>query len=324
MLLFNIALLFLCLICGLRDPFIYPDIENYYDWFYGDMSNMEEGSVNIGFLLLNKIVYLIAPSFFAFCFVVSAIVVSGYGRIIKLYSPYIWMSLLIYVLINYYPSFFLLKQYMAMAMFFVSIKYIISRERTKFFVFALLAFSMHTTAIAIFPLYFLYGIPCTKKNMFILLLGVGVLTAFLMEIGVLLGAYNAYYAQYLDMSSEGPAWQRAVMKVYIALVYFYALKRNVYNEGINRIIFYSMLFNVVICVGAMNIFGAFRLREYYSIADIIGLPLIVFYAKTSDGYKKYLVLCMTFIYAILLFISFVSFVTGGNMGDGYHFFWESN
>jgi hypothetical protein len=145
-----------------------------------------------------------------------------------------------------------------------------------------------------------------------------------MAIGAIIGSFFSYYSQYLDMQVEDPAWQRALMKVYILFVYLFALKDQYYNPGVNRLVFYSMLMNVIICVGAMNFFGVFRLREFFSLADFIGIPIIL--GSTAQMYfpKKHAVIFLTGVYIILLIISYISFAEGGNMENGYDFFWESN
>lgn len=323
MTLFYFSVVLLTVINGLRDPFIYPDNISYFEFFKGDFSAADAGTLNWGYLCFNWLMGFL-PHFQFFCFIVAIILTCSYAKLITSYSPYIWFSLILFVLINYLPSFFLLRQYLAMPFVFLSFKYVIERKQLKFLICILLAFSIHSTALVVFPFYYIYGIQYSKRNMLIIVAGTIAASFGFMAIGAIIGSMFTYYSQYMEMEVEEPAWQRALMKGFILLVYLFALRKNFYDDGVNRLIFYSMLMNVIICIGAMNIFGVFRLREYFSLADFIGVP-IIWQASTRMRFpKKYLVISMTIVYIVLLFISYESFANGGNMENGYRFFWESN
>lgn len=324
MLVFYAAVSFLVVICGLRDPFIYPDNISYYEFYTGDFSAADDGTLNKGYLLFNWLMGYLAPTFQVFCFVVAIIIICSYSKLILLYSPYIWLSLFLYVLINFLPSFFLLRQYLAMPFVFLSFKYVIERRQLMYWVFVLLAFSIHTTAIIVMPLYYMYGLSYSRRNMLIVFGGTILASLSFMAIGAIIGSYFTYYSQYLDMQVEDPAWQRALMKVYILLVYLFAMKDQFYDSGINRLVFYSMLMNVIICIGAMNFFGVFRLREFFSLADFIGIPIILSTATQMFFPKKHAVILLTGVYIVLLILSYISFAEGGNMANGYDFFWENS
>ena len=117
-------------------------------------------------------------------------------------------------------------------------------------------------------------------------------------------------------------WQRTLLKIYIAGVYLFTLRKRFYDEGINRLVFYGMVFNVVICIAAMNIFSAHRLREYFSYADFIGVAIILKEASRIKNIKKPIVYFLVLVYVAALAISFNSFVQGGNMNNDYEFFWN--
>lgn len=324
-LIFNFAVIILILVNGLRDPFLYHDNDNYYYFFKGDVQDeIKKGTLNAGYLMINSLIGFFTSSFQVFCFVLAAFFTCGYAKLIKTYSPFVWLSLLLYVLINYLPSFFLLRQYLAMPFVFWSFKYVIERKQLKYWLCILLAFSMHTTALVVIPIYYLYGLKYSKKNMLLVIAITVAASLGFMVIGAIVGSYFSYYSRYVEMEVEEPAWQRALMKSYILFVYMFALKKAFCKAGINRLIFYSMLLNVIICIGAMNIFGVFRLREYFSLADFIGVPIILYYTKAMSYPKKPVVIAMSIVYIILLVLSYNSFVEGGNMENGYQFFWKSN
>lgn len=345
MLLFYLAVFLLLLVNGLRDPFIYPDNISYFDFYKGDFYVADEGTLNVGYLFFNWLLGKLTPHFQVFCFIVATILTCSYAKLITRYSPYIWLSLLLYILINYLPSFFLLRQYLAMPFVFMSFKYVIRRDQLKYWICVLLAFSIHTTALIVIPLYYVYGLRYCRKNMFLIAAGTVLASVGFMAVGAIIGKMFSYYAQYVEMEVEDPAWQRALMKIYILGVYIFALRKSFYRRGINRLVFYAMLFNIVICIGAMNIYGVFRLREFFSFADFIGIPVILsYYRKPRRKRVRYVkvrrkrsrlmrvlralrrpaVIMMTAVYIGLLILSYVSFVNGGNMENGFRFFWEND
>ena len=109
--LYPLAIVILVLFSCLKDPFVYPDNITYY---YGFINNWEgEETVNFGYLFLNDLVKIIWKNFYLFSAIVAIIINVAYGKFIKDYSPNIWLSLLLFIFINYYPAFFLLRQYLA-------------------------------------------------------------------------------------------------------------------------------------------------------------------------------------------------------------------
>lgn len=323
--LFGIAVVILILYCALRDGFLYPDIQNYYDYFNHNNSDIDfEENFNLGYSLLNRICRGISPSFQFLLSVISIIIIYLYSKAIKNYSPNIWFSLILFILINYYPSFFLLRQYLAMGVYLFSIKYIIKREPVNFGICMLIAVSFHTTATIAIPMYFLYGVNNNKWNMILLFIGSIIAIAAFYSFSTYVSLFSDYYANYFEAENEDSAWQRAIMKIYIFMVYLFTMGDKYYDKGINRVIFYSMIMNVIICVAAMNVFGVFRLREYFSLADFIGIPIMLKEAIKKKTFKTMSESILLIIYMILLTISFYRFIDSENMNNAYRFFWDTD
>lgn len=318
------AVVVLILYCSIRDGFLYPDIQNYYDYFkYGYTEFDFQEQFNMGYGLLNKICKFFYPSFQFLLIVITILIISLYAKSIKDYSPYIWLSLILYVLINYYPSFFLLRQYLAMGVFLYSLKYIINRNPIRYGICMLIALSFHTTALIAVPLYFLYGIRNSKLNMLLVLIGAIAVIAVFFSFSTYIGLFSAYYAHYFEVEMEESAWKRAIMKGFIFLAYMFILRKHFYDKGINRVVFYCMVLNIVICVAAMNVMGVFRLREYFALADFIGIPVMVQQTNNLNSFNKMVGLSLIMVYVALLVMSFHSFIMSENMNDSYQFFWEN-
>ena len=321
---FNIAVLFLALMSGLRDPFLYSDNDVYYEYFKGDYLANGEGTINWGYFLINYVILFITPNFQFLCLLMSFVVIYSYSSVIKKYSPYVGLSLLLFFLINYLPSYFLLRQYMAMPFVFLSFKYILERKQKQYLICIILAFSMHSMAISVLPLYYLYSIRYSQRNFFLIIVGAFILCLLFVVIGKFLISFMPTYSNYMESHSEGAAWQRAIMKLYVLLIYIFCLRKNFYAEGVNRLIFFSMLMCIIITVGGANLPGVYRLRDFYSFADFVGVPVILCVSKKMVRKKRIIVLFATAIYVALLFVSYFGFVNSANMENGYRFFWENN
>ena len=318
--LYPLAIFIIVIFNCLKDPFVYPDNIAYYDGFTYNWD--DEETVNFGYLFLNNFVKFIWKNFYLFSAIVAIIINIAYCKFIKDYSPNIWLSLLLFIFINYYPAFFLLRQYLAMPFVFMAIKYTIDRNHKMFLLSILLAYSFHTTSLVVFPLYYLYSLSYSKKNIILLIVITGVGCISLVTIGSFLSNYFPMYAHYLEIEAGDAAWSRAIMKIYIFCVFAFVLGKKCFDNNINKIVFISMIMCVIICVGAANIYGVYRLRDYYALADFVGVPIIINEANKCRGIKRFLIIFMVLIYIILLAYSFNSFVLGPNMLNDYQLFWE--
>ena len=60
--LYRIAVIILLLFSALRNAFLYPDIDGYYDYFRGQYM-MSEENFGYGYMLLNKVCHSLSDSF---------------------------------------------------------------------------------------------------------------------------------------------------------------------------------------------------------------------------------------------------------------------
>jgi transmembrane protein EpsG len=205
---------------------------------------------------------------------------------------------------------------------FMAVKYTLDRNFKMYVLSVLLAYSFHTTSLVIFPLYYLYGLSYSKKNVIFLILIMVVGCSSLVTLGGYLSSYFPMYEHYLEIDAGGAAWSRALMKIYILAVYVFTLGKKSFDENMNKIVLISMIMCVIICVGAANIYGVYRLRDYYALADFVGVAIILKEARKIKGIKRTGIILMTYIYIALLAYSFNSFVTSANMRNDYQLFWK--
>lgn len=288
--------------------------------------DFEWGRVNIGYIVLNKLIYNIWNNYSFLTFICATWVISSYSTIIRKYSPYPWLSLFIFIIINYILSLTLVRQYLAMSFVFLATKCVIERKQLLFILYILIASTFHTTAIIAFPLYYIYGLNNTKFNRALMIFGtIGAILIFRIIVFKVLGVYITAYQNYTDniyVNEAGIAtWPRAIMKIYILGVYMYSMGKRVMETGINRFVYIEMLISVVICAGGIGLFGMFRLKEFFALSDIIGIPLIVQQTKQMSSIQKLAVKSMVLVYVILLIISFIR-AYNNNFEFGYQFIWQ--
>ncbi len=116
-----------------------------------------------GYLLLNSLVKLFTDHT-SFIFIVVALIINVLIlKSIKTYTPYALTAILIYF-VGFYLNlnFGLLRQGIAIGIFFYSLKYINSKEPFKYFILNIIACSFHISAIIVLPFYFILKIRLTK------------------------------------------------------------------------------------------------------------------------------------------------------------------
>lgn len=321
---FSIALLVLLLFNALKKYVLFPD-QDEYEYM---LKTLDYGRyrVNVGYNIFNELIHNIWCNYTFLSFIVVTFVIFSYAKVIRMYSPYRWMSLFLFIIVNYVLSFTLVRQYIAMAFVFLATTYVIERKLVPFILCVALGASFHTAAIIVLPLYFLYDVRNSVKNC--MLLVVGAIVAIIVFKIVAFNVLNTYltaYQNYTDniyVNETGIAtWPRAIMKIFIFCVFIFSFGRKSLESGMNKFIFLEMLLAIVICVGGIGMFGMFRLKEFFALSDIIGIPLIVKEMKFMPSTKRQIVGFCVLVYVGLLVVSFVR-TYNTNFELGYQFIWQ--
>lgn len=125
------------------------DFDNYRIGF-NSILQADFPDKELGFYYLNLFIrkftddYSIA--FFIFIFIINYLIL----KTIYKYSSNIELSLLMYVIMGgYFTSTNITRQYIALAIYVYSIKYLIDKKYIQYFILGLIAFQFHTTAIVI-------------------------------------------------------------------------------------------------------------------------------------------------------------------------------
>lgn len=302
----------------LKEPNSIPDITEYIEGFkeisQHDLRYLLNNSLSSlkaekGYIILNKIISLFTDNPFFLIFVTSLIILSGYYFIIRKYSPCIWMSVFLFMMVQYPQSFYTLRQHMAISIVLFSYPFIIDRNFIKFLIVFLIAFSIHQSAIVFFPVYFLYNIKDIKALIvlsFFLLLFVVTRADLLLEY--IIQTLFTDYAYYLN--GEESNWKMFALLTSVLLLRIIVMRSNFLHEGIDRLLSIIITVAVLVSYVGIGLPGISRLNMYYSTCFFMVLPNTLFHLKNI-----YLKAAISMIYVIFFFMFFLNNLHTGNINS---------
>lgn len=128
----------------------------YFNNVLGGSANMD---MEYGFFLLNKFAQLFTHDYVGIFVICSVIFFHYIYKAIREQSPIPTLSIFLLVGTTYYFIFLnAMRQMIVIAIFLYAIKYIKERKFWKYFIYMLISSMIHTSAIVLIPMYFLYGI----------------------------------------------------------------------------------------------------------------------------------------------------------------------
>lgn len=304
-----LSFLYMWYVHSMVDPNTFEDLPTYEEVYYSigvtEWSKIPNHwahiNMELGYLYLNKLLFYVCPSFTVFLWVFSFFMIYYYMRGICKYSPYIVLSILLYLLVPYNQSLFVLRQHMAIAILFASIPLIIDRKLKHFLFVSFFAFFIHYSSICFFPIYFIYNLK--GKRLIYLLCGGLVVMYFLWKILLTYMAVSFNYEWFAEETDGLTNITSFVQSLLILLLYIFALRRSVFDEGINKLLFIILIlamFTNLMSVGS----NIGRMTIYFNVFIILSVPISLLYIK-----KK--VVKNVIGYSIVL-LYFLQMVYGGN------------
>ena len=164
---------------------------------------------------------------------------------------------------------------------------------------------MHNSALIFLPTYFLYNIKNLKKYVIISLLGTFILAVSVKVLMLILADYLQRYAKYTDETDKFYGimnWTYAGIFSAVLIVYVFALKKQVFSEGIKKLILSLLVIGTggaVACSGTPVPNRAFLC---YYVATIISIPISLSYIKTK--LIRYIVFMLSI--SLYFYITYVS------------------
>lgn len=262
------------------------DYSNYYNIFlalqkidFVDVFDELNISSDLGFYLMAKIfLYFleIETIYGLYAFVIVSIFVY---TILSQYKQYnLTLSYLFFLFIFFSTSLNILRQCVAVVIIFYSLKYIFCNNLYKFLLFIALSAMIHSSAIIVLPLYFMWN---HKQNrcvdirfIFIVsLVGIYLWQTILKELNSF-----GYFTQYSNYMKDVEVESNNItfyIKFLITLLTLY-FKKYIYSKD-----FRIQLFVAMYIIGTMADFLGFfspyikRIGLYYSFSEILIVPMFV-------------------------------------------------
>lgn len=294
-----------------------PDWVAYWRAFEGvaaaeftDLGILTESfDMEFGYLLLNKLVSSVGLGYAAFTLVIAIIAMYLKGITIYKYGGYVYLALLMY----FVPTFLFeehvhVRQGLANAVMFYSIRYIIEKRFWKFLLCFVIAFLFHK---AVAPFLFAYWIARIRLNnvTIISLVGGAVIlntTGIADQIGALaemlpFGVSDAYL-DYANETMERGVLGDTVKIITVAIILLlnnrvvkedplFPIFRNIYIVGIFMYFFFGQ-----------GIFAA-RLPGFFTVYIVFVVPRMIYALRENRMLKNFIFIGFT-VYTMLLYVNF--------------------
>lgn len=299
-----VVFLVLFLLFVLRDISVGTDTVNYLDIYNGekDTFSLVKGN-EYGYSFINFLVFTYFGDFrFVLC-IVSLLILFPLYVSLKKESRFIVLSICFYVSLFYYAnSLNIMRQSIAMSFSLLAYTYIDSRKWRHYSIYLFIASLFHTTALFLFPLYFVNKIKVYRFTFILILL----LTFYIGSsnaIAPILFWLNAFdlYSVYTDvnLSMQSYSLTRFLLNLLLISILLFADVKDKYIK-----IFY-------ISVVLLNIFSAVpyiaRFAQYLSIVQIILFANI----KLINNRYNILFILVLLLYSIVVYL----FMLKNNIGE---------
>lgn len=284
-----ITFLELFFISGFRAWNIGSDADHYVRLFVAaiDHFDLSLSYMEKGYILFNKILALFTNNPQAILIVTSFCILGVILNFIYKYSKFIFLSTVLFVILQFSITLNIVRQYMAMIIVLLSFNFVIKREFLKFLCCCLLASTFHTSAIVALVWYFIYPLNIKIKN----IIGILVTTIFIFvfiapfldQLFQFLGRYDTYIGGALlgddiKIASIMKTLINAVVFAFFFVSYFFVYDNKKGNIGFMlRPQFLLLASLLALCVQFISIRGTIleRIAIYFSFFNIISIPAFI-------------------------------------------------
>lgn len=265
------SLFFLSIIAGFRDVNIGADTHNYALMFSMiPVQSLHWASTEVGWQVLNRIVFYSGMDFHLFCWVVALLTLGLLGIVAKKVSINPQLSIFFYYsMYAYLNSFNIMRQLLAISIVIVAYMYLMKEKRFYFILMILLASTVHASALVVLPVYFVRKFEVNAEMVVYILLLTFILGGILTDsvFSFFSGGYSSYSSTYRDNLASA-----AIMTAMLNIIFFYLYKSA--GEHIRGSLAMTVFF-IAIIVNNLTfrlLLGA-RIILYFTIIQIFLFPL---------------------------------------------------
>ena len=300
----GIMMFFLTLVAGLRSG-VGMDYKAYMNMF-SEINSLSgtTSSVEPGFILLNKLIYLSGGSYQLFFMITAAISYVFFYKFIQYFSIHIFFSLLVFICIGqlYLNSFNAVRQFLAMSIFAYSTRFIVEKKLWKYLICIIGATLFgHVSAILLAAIYFMNR----KMNLPFKVVFLG-LVLFASKFLIIL-IENSRYAIYLKIESFTKetsivTYLYVLLSLFILIREKYILNDYKYKNIIVNMNFYYLIFcMLMITFSNTPIIELVNRYSYYFISFyIILIPALI--CEIRNQSNKFIIQSFSTVVLIFLFV----------------------
>ncbi len=309
---FVAATLHVALFHALRDPFAFPDNDNYAMVYAAAEGGWNEllykwGQFETGYLALNFLMHGISANAEFFFICVSLFMVGGFMMVAYKWSFVPVLSVLLYMIYPYmfYQSLFVLRQNIACILILMAL-YCLQQPK-KSVLFAILAISMHTSAVAFLPFYLFHWLYRRIGLRRVMLYGLGAVLAMRLSVGFVYRLVDRY-THYSDISENN-----IVPLILLGSLFVMHILNGTYRRADNacdHTVLSYLAYGALMSLFVIGIPGGARLSTYFIYNIPFALPLLLKYRTTLHWYGMKVLYVMTFIGAVL-YMDYVVYMRNG-------------
>lgn len=278
--------LVLIVFSGFREG-VGTDFNMYKNIFY-NIDNLDGyylGEIETGYILLNKFIYSMYSDHRLLFIITSTVIIGLICISIMRYSKNYLLSILLFICLGYlHSSFNGVRQYIALAIFIYSIRFIINKKVKSYLIFILVASLFHKTILITLPLYFINKIKFNKKVFILSIIPIMLIGVFYEPIMNNFSMISPFYYEkymktmYLSQNTgiggrSSYIYIASYICVYILSIFRYEKIVYKYKDCIIFIILCGISIPFMILGLKNQLF--FRLSLYFSVNFIFLIPMLL-------------------------------------------------
>ena len=327
----------LFILSAFRSANIGNDTYEYLQMYnkFGQALNIFEidTDIEMGFVIINKILYSINPSSIFLLIVTSALILSVMLIFIYKNSNMVWLSVFLFINFRiYYFTLSGIRQSIALAIVLVSYKFLTEKKAIPFVITVLLASTFHMSAILFLIVYPISNIKYTKRVLAqYMVIGIFLLSLFNVFITLVFRFFPKYRVYLTSSYFESIKIASIVEFLIIFIVLIFGLvvsykNNNLLNLGSrleflkSNIMFHIITLAVVINLVSINAGVIQRAALYFFIFVIIFVPKVIAEIKNKElrVLTTYIIIILTFTYNITILM----YRPEWQYVYPYEFFWQ--
>lgn len=301
---FIIALLPIAFRYGIGTDYFYT----YYPYFQL-IGKGQRYFDEIGFNILNKVIYVLTGDFRVLIAVTSFIFLYFmYKGIIKNSKDLVFSILMLFIGQAYFYSMNMIRQSIAISIIFFAVAFLKENKKIKYIVVCMLASTIHVSALLMIPLVFINNLDLRNKTKICILMLImfmnpiikNLLNSIIMET-----KYAWYYSSIYTNDSVS-----TIVIILNIVVFILDLLYSNENSANKEYKLYSNInfFGLILLIVANSIPLLNRLIRYFSIFQILFVPMII----KSEKNGKYRFLLKMFIFNLFFITMYYQiFMLGG-------------